>query len=107
MANEDVAIVKMDATANDVPAGFDVRGFPTLYWIPKDAKDKPIRYEVCSEAIFIHFRVFIRVLQHKRMEFFQGGRELEDFVKYIASKATNELKGFDRSGKSKSGKDEL
>lgn len=39
--------------------------------------------------------------------FLQGGRELDDFVKYIASKATNELKGYDRSGKAKSGKDEL
>lgn len=36
----------MDATANDVPAGFDVRGFPTLYWVPKDSKNKPVRYEV-------------------------------------------------------------
>lgn len=36
----------MDATANDVPSTFDVRGFPTLYWLPKDGKDKPIRYEV-------------------------------------------------------------
>lgn len=51
MINEDVAIVKMDATANDVPPGFDVRGFPTLYWIPKDAKDKTVRYEV-SEVFF-------------------------------------------------------
>merc|ERR1712025_1462608 len=35
MANEDVEIVKMDATANDVPPQFDVKGFPTLYWLPK------------------------------------------------------------------------
>lgn len=83
LKNEDVAIVKMDATANDVPATYDVRGFPTLYWLPKDSKDKPIRYE--------------------------GGRELEDFIKYIASHATNELKGYDRSGKPKESdeKDEL
>lgn len=46
MKNEDVAIVKMDATANDVPPNFDVRGFPTLYWIPKNSSDKPVRYEV-------------------------------------------------------------
>merc|ERR1712110_1195966 len=32
---EDVEIVKMDATANDVPPQFDVKGFPTLYWLPK------------------------------------------------------------------------
>lgn len=81
LINEDVSIVKMDATANDVPPEFDVRGFPTLYWLPKDGKNKPVRYE--------------------------GGRELDDFIKYIASKATNELKDYDRSGKAKSGKDEL
>lgn len=53
MLNEDIAIVKMDATANDVPPGFDVRGFPTLYWIPKDAKNKPVRYEVCSNIFLL------------------------------------------------------
>lgn len=72
MANEEVEIVKFDATANDVPAGYDVRGFPTLYWVPKDSKT-PVRYE--------------------------GGRDVEDFVKYIAEKATNPLKGYDRKGK--------
>ena len=46
MKNEDVAIVKMDATNNDVTGAFDVRGFPTIYWAPKDSKDAPIRYEV-------------------------------------------------------------
>merc|ERR1712223_130956 len=74
MADEEVEIVKMDATANDVPAGFNVRGFPTLFWYPKDTK-KAVSYD--------------------------GGRELDDFVKYIAEKATDELKGFDRKGKAK------
>ena len=74
MEGEEVEIVKMDATANDVPSGFDVRGFPTLFWVPKDSK-KPVSY--------------------------QGGRELDDFVKYIAKEATDELKSFDRSGKAK------
>lgn len=72
MANEDVEIVKMDATANDVPSIFDVRGFPTLYWVPKNAKTSPVRYE--------------------------GGRELVDFIKYIAKSSTEPLKGYDRSG---------
>lgn len=63
----------MDATANDVLGSFDVRGFPTLYWAPRDAKDSPVRYE--------------------------GGRELDDFVAYIAKHSTDELKGYDRSGK--------
>merc|ERR1712039_142962 len=59
-AGEDVEIVKMDATANDVPPQFDVKGFPTLYWLPKGSK-KPTSYN--------------------------GGREIDDFIKYIAEHA--------------------
>lgn len=75
LSDEDVAIVKFDATANDVPPEFEVRGFPTLFWLPKDEKLSPKKYE--------------------------GGREVDDFLKYIAKHATNELKGYDRSGKVK------
>ncbi|PSN47365.1 Protein disulfide-isomerase A3 [Blattella germanica] len=57
MKDEDVAIVKMDATNNDVSGPFE------------------------------------------------GGRELDDFIKYIAKHATHELKGYDRKGKAK--KEEL
>merc|ERR1711902_184163 len=74
MADEDVEIVKMDATANDVPPQYDVKGFPTLYWLPKGSK-KPVAYN--------------------------GGRELDDFVKYIAEHATSELKGWGRKAKEK------
>lgn len=75
LKDENVDIVKMDATANDVPSLFEVRGFPTLYWLPKDSKSKPIKYE--------------------------GGREVDDFIKYIAKHATEELSGFDRAGNAK------
>lgn len=75
LKGEDVAIVKMDATTNDVPPTFDVRGFPTLFWLPKDKHDAPVRYD--------------------------GGREVDDFVQYISKHATVELKSFDRSGKAK------
>merc|ERR1712080_206905 len=74
MAAEDVEIVKMDATANDVPPQFEVKGFPTLFWLPKDSKN-PVGY--------------------------QGGRELDDFIKYIAEHASDELKGWNRKGKEK------
>lgn len=74
LANEDIEIIKFDATANDVPGPYEVRGFPTLYWAPKNSKNNPVKYE--------------------------GGRELDDFIKYIAKHAINELKGFDRKGKS-------
>ncbi|KAK9497832.1 hypothetical protein O3M35_003748 [Rhynocoris fuscipes] len=80
MANEDVEIVKMDATSNDVPSLYDVRGFPSLYWVPKNNKDNPQSYT--------------------------GGRDLNDFIKYIAKHASDELKGYDRSGNPKT-KDEL
>lgn len=75
LKGEEVSIVKMDATANDVPPHFDVRGFPTLFWLPKNKHDAPVRYE--------------------------GGREVDDFIKYISKHATAELNGFDRSGKEK------
>jgi len=74
MAEENVEIVKMDATANDVPPAYDVKGFPTLYWLPKGSK-KP--------------------------ESYNGGRELDDFIKFISEKATDELKGYNRKGKEK------
>ncbi|VDN17992.1 unnamed protein product [Gongylonema pulchrum] len=54
--------------------------FPTLYWVPKNAKDKPVPYS--------------------------GGREVDDFIKYIAKHATEELKGYTRDGKPKA-KEEL
>lgn len=73
LKDEDVAIVKMDASNNDVPGHYEVRGFPTMFWIPKDSD--PVKYE--------------------------GGRELNDFVKYIAKHATSELKGYDRNGNPK------
>ncbi|XP_067934993.1 protein disulfide-isomerase A3-like [Watersipora subatra] len=73
-ADEDgITIAKMDATANDVPSGYEVRGFPTIYFAPKGKKSSPKKYE--------------------------SGREVADFVKYLAAQATDELKGFDRKGK--------
>lgn len=75
-----IAIVKLDATANDVPPTFDVRGFPTIFFYPADSKT-PKKYE--------------------------GGRDVDDFVKYLAKHATTELNGYTRDGKKKESKDEL
>ena len=79
LIHESLQIVKMDATANDVPPTFVVHGFPTIYWSPKNTKE-PKKYE--------------------------GGRDLNNFIEYIAKHATEELSGYDRDGKLKS-KDEL
>merc|ERR1711872_45340 len=40
MAEENVEIVKMDATANDVPPAYDVKGFPTYTGYPRDLKSQ-------------------------------------------------------------------
>lgn len=58
-----IVIAKMDATANDVPSYYEVRGFPTIYFAPAGSKQSPKRYE--------------------------GGREVSDFLSYLKKEATN------------------
>lgn len=70
-----VTIAKMDATANDVPPNYEVRGFPTIYFAPKGSKDSPRSYN--------------------------GGRETDDFIQYLAKESTDPLSGYTRSGKEK------
>ncbi|CAF4035415.1 unnamed protein product, partial [Rotaria magnacalcarata] len=73
-----IVIAKMDATENDVPPAYEVQGFPTIYFAPKNSKSSPRKYE--------------------------GGREVDDFIKYLAKEATEPLNGYDRSGSKKSKK---
>lgn len=80
LEEEDVDIIRMDATANDVPHPFKVDEYPTGYWVPKNDKESPIKYV--------------------------GNSTLEDVLKFIAAHATHELKGFYRNGQPKA-KDEL
>ena len=47
--------------------------FPTIFFAPKNSKLTPKKYE--------------------------GGREVDDFIKYIAKEASSPLKGFDKNGK--------
>ncbi|KAM6973801.1 protein disulfide-isomerase A3 [Aplochiton taeniatus] len=60
-----IVIAKMDATANDVPAPYEVKGFPTLFFSPAGQKQNPKKYE--------------------------GGREVSDFITYLKKEATNPL----------------
>ena len=59
---KNLVIAKMDATANDTPDGYAIEGFPTIYFAPTNQKSDPIKFE--------------------------GGRELDDFVKFLKEKAT-------------------
>ncbi len=36
----------MDATENDVPKQYEVQGYPTIYFTPKNSKNNPRKYEV-------------------------------------------------------------
>ena len=36
----------MDATENDVPSQYEVQGFPTIYFAPKNNKNNPRKFEV-------------------------------------------------------------
>ncbi|XP_065148039.1 protein disulfide-isomerase A3 [Paramisgurnus dabryanus] len=60
-----IVIAKMDATANDVPPPYEVRGFPTIFFSPAGQKQNPKKYE--------------------------GGREVSDFISYLKKEATNPL----------------
>lgn len=40
-----VTVAAMDATANDIPDGFDVQGYPTIMFLPAGAKDSPVSYD--------------------------------------------------------------
>jgi len=53
--NDEIVIAKMDATANDSPKQFQVSGFPTIYWAPKDNKENPEKYSVSTFVKFINF----------------------------------------------------
>ncbi|XP_064192780.1 protein disulfide-isomerase A3 [Anguilla rostrata] len=63
MDDPNIVIAKMDATANDVPSPYEVRGFPTIYFSPAGKKQSPKRYE--------------------------GGREVSDFISYLKKEAAN------------------
>ena len=43
-------LAKMDATEHDPPKGFDVQGYPTIYYVPAKAGAKPVPYEGEREA---------------------------------------------------------
>jgi len=61
-----VTIAKVDGTANDLPPKFSVSGFPTIFFVPGNKKDAPLKYD--------------------------GAREVTDFVSYIKKHASIPLK---------------
>lgn len=67
----DLDIMKYDAIANEVPPELPVEIYPTVYFIPKSTK-KAVKYS--------------------------GGKDMHDFIHYLASVTTREMKGYNRRG---------
>ncbi|KAF7646553.1 hypothetical protein LDENG_00185780 [Lucifuga dentata] len=64
-ADPNIVIAKMNAVDNDIPLGYDVQGYPTIYFAAAGKKDEPTRYE--------------------------GGREVKDFLRFLKREATRSL----------------
>lgn len=43
--NPNVVIAEIDATANELPTAYTVRGFPTIFWCDKGNKNVPEKYQ--------------------------------------------------------------
>jgi len=55
MSSDNLIFTKMDGTANDLPPGFDIRGYPTVFFVKAHKKHEPILYD--GDRSFDHFRV--------------------------------------------------
>ncbi|KAJ0055159.1 hypothetical protein NL108_011433 [Boleophthalmus pectinirostris] len=65
-SHPDLVVVKMNAVDNDVPLGFDVQGFPTIYFCGAGRKEEPVRYE--------------------------GPREVKDLLKFVQRETSHSLR---------------
>lgn len=74
---KNVVIAAIDATANAYPKEFEIAGYPTLFWVSQGNKKKPVPYE--------------------------GAREVDDLLKFVAKSATKELEGYTRDGVARRG----
>ncbi|KAL3268011.1 hypothetical protein HHI36_007144 [Cryptolaemus montrouzieri] len=79
--DEKITFIKVNYMKNDVPVAYEPVAYPTIYWSTRENRMNPIRYE--------------------------GNRNIEDFIKFIAKHASIELKDYDRAGNSKVIKTEL
>jgi len=61
--DDSIVIAEIDATANDLPAEYKVRGYPTLFWAGKANKSAPVKYD--------------------------GPRRVESWVNFIKEKSDN------------------
>jgi len=65
--HSDIVIANIDATENDIPDEFDVKGFPTIFFVNKENKIEPYKGERELEA-FLSFLEKRTSLGQKREE---------------------------------------
>lgn len=65
-SDPNIVVTKMNAVDNDVPPGYDVQGFPTIYFAAVGKKEDPVRYE--------------------------GPREVKELLKFIKRETSHRLK---------------
>jgi len=44
MGSKNLLFAKMDGIANDLPPGFEIKGYPTIFFIPAFKKHEPALY---------------------------------------------------------------
>lgn len=49
-AETNLVIAKIDATVNDYPQTYDVKGFPTIYFVPAGGDKKAVAYDGVREV---------------------------------------------------------
>jgi len=57
LSSETLFFAKMDGTLNDLPPGFEVKGYPTVFFIKADKKHEPVVYD--GDRSYAHVKNFI------------------------------------------------
>ncbi|KAF6201988.1 hypothetical protein GE061_004384 [Apolygus lucorum] len=79
LEGEQVEVLRMDYSENQMPENYELVGTLTMYWVPKNDKEHPIRYGTVKGE----------------------GRLYASLLRYVCRTATEELKFRDRKGKLK------
>jgi len=55
MSSERLLFTKMDGAANDLPPGYEIKGYPTIFFIPAFKRHEPALYT--GDRTFQDFKV--------------------------------------------------
>lgn len=55
LSSDHLVFAKMDGTANDLPPGLEVKGYPTIFFLPQKSKHEPALYD--GDRTYANFKV--------------------------------------------------